>query len=451
MSADNQVTQINPRNRKSSQEAIDDFFKSYPMYDSINLDPQLDSYKQANSILNEGYQFRSHSKESSHPEILLDNFTLANSQVIFSEKIEKCYSPQSQDHFNYEANQPSPTETIHINNIQSDETAIKPFKNSPLRVFHSRQISFDNDHSPFEIANNIPNDPETALKQLSNEIKKELFDLQFYSNPYLCSIHNTDLEANKKSNNGRINSNSSNSITNYIFDKSEISHFRENVSPVNAKIMKFLIDDLIQKEIDFRSIHNLLKKKSDHKKKPSCKVFLLFENINDMTRKTSLIYSQLNKNLDMLLNRDKFDSEFRKIFGQYHKGEFVNFLIFQESYIWCYIKIKLEFNIKKNRFNIMVKLKNPANGSLFEKLPDIKEMIDNLLENFRLLLKNGIMCMEQIKLDIASFEQNPCSIWNSGIEVYKKLFKDFTNFAFQKIDREYIYFILIEHFYRAKN
>ena len=53
MLTDNQVTHRNLRNQKSSQEAIDDFFKSYPMYDSINLDPKLDSYKRANNILNE--------------------------------------------------------------------------------------------------------------------------------------------------------------------------------------------------------------------------------------------------------------------------------------------------------------------------------------------------------------------------------------------------------------
>ena len=451
MSTDNRETPFNLRNKRSSQDAIEDFFKSYPMYESINLDPKLDSYKKANDILYEKNLSRGNSPNKRNHEIFLQNFSLAESQIMSPNRLKNICSPNAeQDNSAQKAAKPSPLQIIHTNNLRNEDSETEVFK-SPLRISHSRDASFSNNQNIPETvdsaANNLASDPEIAIKQLSDEIKKDLFNLQFYANPYLALAQNTDIVDDNNQQNLEL----SDSIKNLIFNKDEISKLREITCQISNKIMKFLIDDLIEKEIGFGPIHIILKSKPEQKKTHPYKKFLLFEDVNDMLQKRSSIYSQMSKNLEILLNKDKFGSEFSKFFGQNYESEFLNYLVLQENYIWCYVKIKIKFNLKKNTLNITVKLKNPCNGILYEKLTDIKKLLDDLLENFKGMLKNGIIYIEQIKTDLGSLEQNPCSIWNSGIEVYSKLAKDFTNISLQKVDREYIYFILAEYYYRKQN
>jgi len=227
----------------------------------------------------------------------------------------------------------------------------------------------------------------------------------------------------------------------------DITEFRGKFTEVKRSVLNNLIQDLQKKEDDYYTI-NFLKSEKSSRVYPH-KIFMLCggqEEILDIKN------SQYKYNLDFL--RSKLSQYFEPtVPGRLEddkKALIYVYLIYQRGRAWEYLKVMMEgsyilgITYKYSLYNPSYPLETPTN----EVLEKYIEGILRQLISPQAIIKRSSNRKQRGEKGLTT--SSGCSIWDSGIEVYKRLAKDYSKLSHEKISREQLYFLLVEKFYHTQ-
>jgi hypothetical protein len=228
----------------------------------------------------------------------------------------------------------------------------------------------------------------------------------------------------------------------------DITEFRGKFTEVKRTVLNNLIQDLQKKEDDYYTI-NFLRTEKGSRVYPH-KIFMLCGGQEEILDFKNLQYKY---NLEILKSKltQYFEPTMTKSEDGVDKKVLIYvYLIYQRGRAWEYLKLMMEgsyssgITYKYSLYNPSYPLETPTNEVL-------EKYIEGILRQL-IAPHAGIKRSSKRKQrsDKGLSTSSGCSIWDSGIEVYKRLAKDYAKLSHEKISREQLYFLLVEKFYHTQ-
>jgi hypothetical protein len=377
------------RKKKIDKAFVDEKFKELPMVDSIVVDSETED--EALRILRED--------EQTSPQRAKSHESNANSLILSTESLYLEHTPIKQ-----KSNEPSPIK----------------------EVFEYNEKMISNSGTP------------VASVDLKKEISFGAKYLDSYTNPFQNPQSQTAEISSKSVSTAHTNNNSTVVERNFIITKKEIEEFKWHLTDMSYKIMSLLIEDLKTKEKDFLPLNELLY--FEQGKVYPKKEYLIFESQIPLIDQLHPSYeASLNQIKDLCREAIKSWNDDKQVYKLY--------LVYPKAKAWELIKIVLRSGVNKT-ISYKISLYNPCSFSSSEG--PFNSLIVRVIED---LIKAGLANLgfryKIIEKEPKQTEESSSALWESGIEVYRKLAKSYTRLSREEISRKHIYYMLLEKYFRA--
>lgn len=223
----------------------------------------------------------------------------------------------------------------------------------------------------------------------------------------------------------------------------DIEEFKGKFCDVKRNVMKALVEDLQKKENDYFVI-NSLKSEKTGKMYPH-KMFVVCHSQEAILDSKHIFYKD---NFNFL--RSKLAPYYSGVELKEDKRQLIYlYMIYQKGKTWEYIKVMVEGTKSTGAFYRHSQY-NPF--SAIEAIPS--EILDRYVEGLLKTLVGPQPVTKKVskkqRLDKGFSDTRGCSIWDSGVEVYKRISKDYAKLSQEKVSREQMTFLLWERFYERQ-
>lgn len=402
------------RKQKIDKTYIDEAFKEIPLYESMAVSSERESYRLAKELLTMG---QVHPQSTPNPKQITENVTDRSAPTLQSLYLS-----------------PGPLSNGDVSpNIHTEERSRKSSQN-----YYTKGIEGKDLNTVFNNERNIL--PQILRDKPLDSPSKVRFDQQYQAG----------MEGGTGINYGKaqsfaIKEDYSDDAPPNIDD---INEFKGKFSEMKRSMMKSLVTDLQKKENDFYVI-NYLKAEKSGRVYPK-KIFLMFGSQEEILDTKDSQY-RMNFELIRLKLSNYFEVEVLKPEDNPERKPVLNlYIVYQRGKTWEYIKVTIEgtrnsgVSFRHSQYNPSYSLEIFTNDVLDKY---IEGMLKPLVSPMPVLRKQS---HRRQPTEQGIRDGNVCSIWDSGIEVYKRLAKDYAKLSHEKISREQIYFMLLEKFYAAQ-
>ena len=399
------------RKQKIDKTYIDEAFKEIPMYESMAVSSERESYRLAKELLTMG-----HANSLNNPR-RTDNVSETSAPTL-----QSLYLSPDPGHF----------DDLGIQGVTGHS------HKSAISRYNTRELGA-NDYSEYY----------SVEKNLLPQIMRD----KPLDSPSKIRYDSSKRDGNDSmSGMGAIRAQSKVLKDDYMEDAppswEEINEFRAKFSEVKRNVLRTLLKDLQKKEDDYYVINSI--KSERNGRIFARKVFLSFGSPEEFLDPKNALYKSSFEQIKSKLS-NYYDSHIGKQEEfQDKKPRVYLYLIYSKGKIWEYLKVMIEGTRNTDSY-YRYSLYNPS----YSAETPTNEGLEKVIEG---ALKQIVGVHTQIKKvanrrqrgDKGTSDNNGCSIWESGIEVYRRLAKDYVKLSQEKISREQLYFLLVEKFYAAQ-